>query len=336
MNIETKTNKDITSGISNLNAGYSENFTVQDLFERNIQYGHSKNLWNPKMAPYIHSTKNNVHIINLVKTFQAIVDAKAELYKAGKAHKRVLFVGTKPQISKLIKKYAIECGQYYVNHKWLGGMLTNWKEINTLVKTFQKYEKQVQKHSTEYTKKELLLRIKEIEKLEKSIGGIKDLSVKPDIIFVIDTEAEKMAIKEANKMGIKVIAVVDTNSNPDGVDLVIPGNDDSIKAIEFYLQQVSDSILRGIKAGLLAPISKPTEKQPEKAGDKKIASGNKNPKFDQTRTIPEKKPNDEKSVPIKPEKSPNKAPNIEPEISTPEVSPEKQPSIQPEASETQN
>jgi small subunit ribosomal protein S2 len=192
-------------------------------------------------------------MINLVKTFQGISDAKIELYKAGLAHKRVLFVGTKPQISKHIKKYAIECGQYYVNHKWLGGMLTNWKVVNTLVKTLQKYEKLVQKNSEEYTKKELMILTKKIEKLEKSIGGIKDLPTRPDIIFVIDTELEKMAITEANKLGIKVIAVVDTNSNPDGVDIVIPGNDDSIKAIEFYLGQASESILAGIKKGLLSP-----------------------------------------------------------------------------------
>lgn len=246
MNTEAKTTS-VTA-----NSGYLANFTMQDLFERNIHYGHVKNLWNPKMAKYIHSTKNNVHIIDLAQTFNAMITAKSELYRAGVAHKRILFVGTKPQISKLVKQYAIQCGQYYINHKWLGGMLTNWKVINTLVKTLQKYEKQVQKYSADYTKKELMLITKKIEKLEKSIGGIKDLSTKPDLIFVLDTETEKMAIKEANKMGIKVVAVVDTNSNPDGVDIVIPGNDDSMKSIEFYLSQASDSILEGIKKGLLS------------------------------------------------------------------------------------
>lgn len=273
MNTETKV----------ANAGYSPNFTIEDLFERNIQYGHVKNLWNPKMAPFIHSVKNNVHIINLVKSFEAISDAKAELYKAGLNHKRVLFVGTKPQISKLVKKYAIECGQYYVNHKWLGGMLTNWKVINTLVKTLQKYEKQVQKSSVEYTKKELMLLTKKIEKLEKSIGGIKDLSTKPDIIFIIDTEAEKMAIKEAIKMGIKVVAVVDTNSSPEGVDIVIPGNDDSVKAIEFYLQQASESILAGIKKGLVAPVAA------VKVGSANTASAKPAPKQQNKTNLNEKK-----------------------------------------------
>ena len=260
MNTEAK-----TTSVSSANAGYLANFTIEDLFQRNVHYGHVKNLWNPKMAPYIHSVKNNVHIINLAKTFTAISDAKAELYRAGLAHKRVLFVGTKTQVSKFVKKYAIECGQYYINHKWLGGMLTNWKVVNALVKTLQKYEKMVQKNSADYTKKELMLLTKKIEKLEKSIGGIKDLPTRPDIIFVIDTEIEKMAIKEANKMGIKVIAVVDTNSNPDGVDLIIPGNDDSIKAVEFYLSQASEAILAGIKKGLLHAGQTTAPKKPERA-----------------------------------------------------------------------
>lgn len=266
MNTEAK-NSTSGANLNGGNAGYLSTFTIEDLFQRNVHYGHVKNLWNPKMEPYIHGVKNNVHIINLVKSFEALSSAKMELYKAGLEHKRVLFVGTKTQISKLVKKYAIECGQYYVNQKWLGGMLTNWKVINTLVKTLQKYEKQVQKNSTDYTKKELMLITKKIEKLEKSIGGIKDLPTKPDIIFVIDTEIEKMAISEAKKMGIRIIAVVDTNSNPDGVDLVIPGNDDSIKAIEFYLQQASDAILAGIKKGLLstsAPKVNREKEAPEK------------------------------------------------------------------------
>lgn len=265
MNTEAK-----TTGVTP-NSGYLANFTMQDLFERNVHYGHVKNLWNPKMAKYIHSVKNNVHIIDLAKTFNAMITAKSELYRAGLAHKRVLFVGTKPQISKLVKQYAIQCGQYYVNHKWLGGMLTNWKVVNTLVKTLQKYEKQVQKYSTDYTKKELMILTKKIEKLEKSIGGIKDLSTKPDLLFVLDTETEKMAIKEANKMGIKVIAVVDTNSNPDGVDIIIPGNDDSMKAIEFYLSQSADSILEGIKKGLMS-TPKPSAAPAANAGKKAVAS----------------------------------------------------------------
>jgi small subunit ribosomal protein S2 len=239
----------------------ASSFTIEDLFNKNIHYGHVKTLWNPKMAPYIHSVKNNVHIIDITKTFEALNRAKAELYKAGLEHKRILFIGTKPQISKHIKQYAIDCGQYYVNHKWLGGMLTNWKVINTLVKTLQKYEKLVQKESINYTKKELMILTKKIEKLEKSIGGIKDLPTRPDILFIIDTDLEKMAIQEAKKLGIKVIAVVDTNSSPDDVDIVIPGNDDSTKAIQFYLSQVSESILAGIKKGLVAPVkSKPSQK----------------------------------------------------------------------------
>lgn len=261
MNTETKTTNTNSVNLASLKEGVetTTNFTIEDLFSRNVHYGHITNLRNAKMKPYLHSQNNNVDIINLTYTFTALTKAKAELYKAGLQHKRILFVGTKPQISKYIKQYAIECGQYYVNQKWVGGMLTNWKVINTLVKTLQRYEKLVQKNSTEYTKKELMILTKKIEKLEKLIGGIKDLPTKPDIIFVVDTNLEKMAVTEANKLGITVIAVVDTNSNPEGVDIVIPGNDDSIKAVQFYLSQASESILAGIKKGLLSTSQPKTQ-----------------------------------------------------------------------------
>lgn len=269
---------------------YSTPFTIEDLFTRNVHYGHQKNLWNPRMAPYIHSVKNNVHIINLVKSYQALMQAKNILYHAGMEHKRILFVGTKPQISKIVKEYAIECAQYYVNHKWVGGMLTNWSVINNLVKTLQKFEKIFKQNSAPgsenfkkkelfseniQTKKEELAFTKHLDKLETVVGGMKDLSTKPDILFVIDAETEKMAIKEAKRLGIYVIAIVDTNSSPEGVDLVIPGNDDSVKAIEFYLQHVAGAILSGIRAGLLS--TKSSTKSVDPANPPRV--GNSKQKF---------------------------------------------------------
>lgn len=231
-------------------SSFSINFSVKDLFNAVVHYGHKASLWNPKMKPYIFRKENDVHVINLAETHRALVNAVFELYKAAKSHKRILFVGTKQQCSKSIKKYAIECGQHYVNHKWLGGMLTNFSTIKSLSKTLEQYENDVQKDSESFTKKELLMKTKQIEKLERYIGGIRHLSRKPDVIFVIDSSHDAVAIREANKTGAMVIAVVDTNSSPDNIDIVIPGNDDSIKSIDLYLRLASEAVLQGIKDGI--------------------------------------------------------------------------------------
>lgn len=229
---------------------YRPSFTIKDLFESSVHYGHRTSFWNPKMKNYIYGESDGVYIIDLIKTHNALTKSLIEFYNIGRQNKKVLFVGTKPQCSKLIKKYAIECGQYYINHRWLGGTLTNWKTIASSMKTLEGYEKKIRDESTKYTKNELMKMTREMEKLEKNIGGIRQMDGKPDIIFVIDAKYEKTAIAEANKIGVKVVAVVDINTDPNGVDLVIPGNDDSTKASELYLSLVSEAILAGVQDGM--------------------------------------------------------------------------------------
>ena len=225
-------------------------FTIQDLFESSVHYGHKTSFWNPKMKPYIFGEANGIYIIDLVKTHSALNRALTELYNIGLQNKRVLFVGTKPQCSKLVKKYAIECGQYYVNHRWLGGTLTNWSTIASLINTLDDYEKKIREESHKYTKNELINMTRQIEKLEKNIGGIRQLNGVPDVIFAIDTHHERIAVSEANKMRVKTIAVVDTNTDPAGVNILIPGNDDSTKASELYLKLASAAVLKGVQDGM--------------------------------------------------------------------------------------
>lgn len=225
-------------------------FEIKDLVEASVHRGHKTSFWNPKMAPYIYGEAGGVYIIDLVKTYSGLNRALSELYNAGKQNKQILFVATKPQCSKLVKKYAIECGQYYINHRWLGGTLTNWKTISSLIKTLDGYEKKIREESSMYTKNELMSMTRKMEKLEKSIGGIRHLNKKPDIVFVIDAKYEKIALTEANKLNVTTIAVVDTNTDPSGVDFIIPGNDDSSKASELYLRLASEAILRGINDGM--------------------------------------------------------------------------------------
>lgn len=229
---------------------YKPPFEIKDLFDASVHYGHKTAFWNPKMRNFIYGEADGIYIIDLVKTSHALNKALSELYHIGRQNKKILFVGTKPQCSKLIKKYAIDCGQYYINHRWLGGTLTNWKTIASSIKTLEEYEKKIREESTKYTKNELLQMTREMEKLEKNIGGVRQMNGKPDVIFVIDAQYEKTAIAEAKKIGVRTIAVVDTNTDPEGIDLVIPGNDDSTKASELYLKLVSEAVLRGIQDGM--------------------------------------------------------------------------------------
>lgn len=202
------------------------------------------------MKPYIYGESNGIYIIDLVKTHTSLSRALSELYNLGRQNKRVLFVGTKPQCSKLVKKFAIECGQYYVNHRWLGGTLTNWTTILSLIQTLEGYEKKIREESHRYTKNELINMTRKMEKLEKNIGGIRQMNGIPDAIFVIDAHHERIAVTEANKMHVRTIAVVDTNTDPTGVNIVIPGNDDSTKASELYLRLASEAMLKGIQDGM--------------------------------------------------------------------------------------
>ena len=211
--------------------------TMRDMLTAGVHFGHQTRYWNPKMKQYIFGARNGVHIINLEKTVECY-EAALNFLSSTVAHKgKVLFVGTKRAASEKVGQAATECGQFYVDHRWLGGMLTNWKtvlETQSQDGTFDKL-----------TKKEALLRTRELEKLNRSLGGIKDMGGLPDALFVIDAEVEHIAIKEANNLGIPVVAVVDTNSNPDGVNYVIPGNDDAIRSIKLITSKLADAVLEG-------------------------------------------------------------------------------------------
>jgi small subunit ribosomal protein S2 len=198
------------------------------------------------MTPVICGARNKVHIINLEKTVPLFNDAMGVLSKVAAKKGKVLFVGTKRAAGEAVKQAAIRSDQFYVNHRWLGGMLTNWKTVRQSIKRLKDLEAQSEDGTFEkLTKKEALMRTREMEKLEKSLGGIKNMGGLPDVLFVIDAEHEHIAIKEANNLGIPVVSVVDTNSSPDGVDYVIPGNDDAIRAIKLYLEAAADNVIEG-------------------------------------------------------------------------------------------
>jgi len=219
---------------------------MREMLQAGVHFGHQTRYWNPKMGQYIFGARNKIHIINLEHTVPAFNEALAVLEKLGSQKKKVLFVGTKRAASKIIKEQALRAGQPYVSHRWLGGMLTNYKTIRASIKRYRDLEAQSQDGTFEkLTKKEGLMRTRMMEKLERSIGGIKDMGGLPDAVFVIDVDHERIAIQEANKLGIPVFGIVDTNSNPDGIDHVIPGNDDAIRAIKLYIAAATDSLLEG-------------------------------------------------------------------------------------------
>lgn len=223
-----------------------EKFTIKQMIEVGVHYGHDTRRWNPKMAPYIFKTFNNVHIINLQKTAPLLYNALVQIENIVSKGGRVLFVGTKRQSSAIVKEYAEKCGQYYVNHRWLGGTLTNWKTISQSIKTLTNLEKLIETDMEGYTKKEQLSFKREIAKLNLALGGIRNMGGLPNVLFVIDSKKEGIAIEEAKKLKIPVIAVVDTNGDPSKVNYPIPGNDDAIKAISFYCELASNAILRGL------------------------------------------------------------------------------------------
>ncbi|MGD8112286.1 30S ribosomal protein S2 [Vibrio sp. TRT 21S02] len=220
--------------------------SMRDMLKAGVHFGHQTRYWNPKMKPFIFGARNKVHIINLEKTVPMFNEALAELAKVGEKKGKVLFVGTKRAASEAVKEAAIASNQYYVNNRWLGGMLTNYKTVRQSIKRLKDLEAQAQDGTFDkLTKKEALMRTREMEKLEKSLGGIKDMGGLPDALFVIDADHEHIAVKEANNLGIPVYAVVDTNSNPDGVDYIIPGNDDAIRAVQLYLNAAAASVTEG-------------------------------------------------------------------------------------------
>ncbi|AEY02351.1 30S ribosomal protein S2 [Oceanimonas sp. GK1] len=217
--------------------------SMRDMLKAGVHFGHQTRFWNPKMKPYIFGASNRVHIINLEKTVPLFNDALNYLGNVASKKGKILFVGTKRAASEAVKEAATKCDQYYVNHRWLGGMLTNWKTVRQSINRLKDLEAQSQDGTFDkLTKKEALMRTREMEKLEKSLGGIKDMGGLPDVLFVIDADHEHIAIKEANNLGIPVVSVVDTNSNPDSVDYIIPGNDDAIRAVQLYLNAAADAV----------------------------------------------------------------------------------------------
>jgi len=233
------------------------NVSMREMLQAGVHFGHQTRYWNPKMGQYIFGARNKIHIINLEKTVPAFNSALDIVYKMGAQKKKILFVGTKRAAQKTIKEQATRAGQPYVSQRWLGGMLTNYKTIRASIRRYRDLETQSQDGTFDkLTKKEALMRRRLMDKLELSIGGIKDMGGLPDALFIIDVEHERIAIQEANKLGIPVIGVVDTNSDPAGVDYVIPGNDDAIRAIKLYVSAMADACLEGAKEAGSAPANK--------------------------------------------------------------------------------
>lgn len=227
------------------------NVSMRDLLKAGAHFGHQTRYWNPKMAPFIFGARNKIHIIDLELTVPALDKAVSIVRGMAQNKNKVLFVGTKRAAAKIIKEQAERAGQPFVNHRWLGGMLTNWKTIRQSIKRLRELEAKMGDGTLEkISKKEALDLSRQLEKLDRSIGGIKDMGGLPDAIFVVDVNHEKIAIQEANKLGIPVIGIVDTNSDPDGVDIVIPGNDDAIRAIELYSSAIADACIEGAAESL--------------------------------------------------------------------------------------
>ena len=220
--------------------------TMRQMLEAGVHFGHQTRFWCPKMAPYIFGARNKIHIVNLEKTLAKYNEAMEFIKKLASNKGNVLFVGTKRQARELVAEEAQRAGAAYVDQRWLGGMLTNFKTVKTSIKRLKDMELAVEAGELErMPKKEALVFRREMEKLQKSIGGIKEMAGLPDALFVVDVGYHKIAITEANKLGIPVVAVVDTNHSPEGVDYVIPGNDDSSRAIRLYARGVADAILEG-------------------------------------------------------------------------------------------
>ncbi len=223
-------------------------FTMRQLLEAGVHFGHHTRRWNPKMKPYIFGVRNGVHIIDLQQTVPMLDRALKGVRDIAANGGRVLFVGTKRQAAEQVRDAAKRCGQYYVNHRWLGGMLTNWKTVSGSIARLRELDTILDGDTSGYTKKETLMLTREREKLELSIGGIKEMGGLPDALFIIDTNKENIAVHEANNLNIPVFAIIDTNSDPKGIDFPIPGNDDALRAIELYCELISGAVLDGLQA----------------------------------------------------------------------------------------
>ena len=227
-------------------------FNMRQLLEAGAHFGHQTHRWNPKMDRYIFGSRANIHIIDLSQTIPLLHQALLKVREVAAGGGRVLFVGTKRQASDPVAEAAKRCAQYYVNHRWLGGTLTNWRTISASIARLREVDEVLAKGGEGRTKKELLQITREREKLELSLGGIKDMGGIPDLMFVIDTNKEAIAIQEARKLNIPVVAILDTNSDPDGITYPIPGNDDAARALQLYCDLIADAVLDGLAAGQAA------------------------------------------------------------------------------------
>ena len=246
--------------------------SMKKMLEAGVHFGHRSRFWHPKMEPYIYGTRNGVHIINLEKTLPQFNDVLNFASKTASQGGSILFVGTKRAASNIIKEEAIRCGMPYVNHRWLGGMMTNYKTIKASIKRLKDLEFLAEENFAQFTKKEALVMTREMEKLERSLGGIKDLGTIPDVVFVVDIGHEKNAVREAQTLRLPIIGVVDSNHNPEGIDYVIAGNDDSIRAIGYYARKIADAVLEA-KASIVEtkPAAKKVETSTKKPAAKKEA-----------------------------------------------------------------
>ena len=227
-------------------------FTMRQLLEAGVHFGHQTHRWNPRMQPFIFGVRNSVHIIDLQQTVPLLHRSLQVIRDIVAGGGRVLFVGTKRQASEAVTESAKRCGQYYVNHRWLGGTLTNWNTISNSMRRLRELDEQLAEESIGLTKKETLRLTRERDKLERSLGGIKEMGGLPDILFVIDTNREHIAVAEARKLGLPIAAILDTNSNPIGIDHPIPGNDDASRAINLYCDLVSRAVIDGIQEEMTA------------------------------------------------------------------------------------
>lgn len=231
--------------------------TIKQLLEAGVHLGHKTFRWNPKMNKFIFGSKDSIHIIDLVQTLELTKAALQEVYKCITSGGKILFVSTKKQAAESISTVANETSQFYVNHRWLGGMLTNWKTISNSIKRYKKLTEDLKKENTGFTKKEILKMGVQRDKLERSLGGIANMKKPPDMIFIIDTNIESLAVKEAQKLKIPIVAIIDTNSDPTEIDFPIPGNDDARRAINLYCELAKQTILEAQK--------NITSKEPEKS-----------------------------------------------------------------------
>ncbi len=243
--------------------------TIKDLLEAGVHLGHKTFRWNPKMKPFIFGEKNSVHIIDLSQTLELLNKALLEMHKCTSSRGKILFVSTKKQASELIADVAKETNNYFVNHRWLGGMLTNWNTINNSIKRLKKLTEDLQKEDTGFTKKELIKMSMEKNKLERSLGGISNMKKIPDMIFIIDTNIESLAVLEAKKLGIPIVAVVDSNSNPEFIDYPIPGNDDARRSINLYCELAKKTILDA-QSNIALDKDQKDEQEQEKKVENKI------------------------------------------------------------------